>query len=163
EQTSGTGTLTIDTGIQVQGGSGSIKGAGTFGATESIFNKGTFLFGSGSTLSLGGFTTAGLGVFVCSGATINLAGTLTNTPNTLALAAALVNCHLAGGTIIGGTITSSGGSTLILTNAGGTLAGVTVAAGVTIDGTQTNANFPQTTDSASVTGGMILNGTILLG
>ena len=66
-----------------------------------------------------------------------------------------------GGTISGGTVASTGGSTLSLTASGGTLAGgVTVAAGATLAGT---ANFGGSQEYAYVTGGLTLNGTALLG
>src|SRR5207245_1963539 len=67
--------------------------------------------------------------------------------------------HLAGGTISGGTITSTGGMALALTNSGGTLAGgIVIAAGVAVDATQQLYG-----NSATVTGGLTLNGSLDVG
>ena len=68
---------------------------------------------------------------------------------------------MQGGTISGGTITSTGGSVLALTDNSGTLVGgVTIAAGTTLDATQ---NITGTQDYAYVMGGLTLNGTANLG
>src|SRR6185295_4797316 len=64
--------------------------------------------------------------------------------------------RLSGGAIVGGTITSSGGAKLTLTNSGGTFSGVTIAAGLTVDTLQSFS-------SAGVTGGLTLNGTLNVG
>jgi hypothetical protein len=45
---------------------------------------------------------------------------------------------------------------VVLTNSGVTLAGVTLAAGATIDATQLNAVYPQNSNYANVTGGLYL-------
>ncbi len=148
-------TLTIGSGITVQGGSGTVGG---YYSADSLVNDGTITSASGQTLTIqgsnwvnngtitangatvnlgGSFTTAALGNFSASGGAVNLAGTLNNAGATLALSPAIGAWRLLGGTISGGTITSTGGSTLALTDSGGTLAGgVTVAAGTTLDGTQ---------------------------
>jgi hypothetical protein len=148
-------TLTIGAGITVKGGTGWVGGVN---ATDSLINRGTIMVpaghavaivgnqwvnagtidaASGSFLNLfGSFRTAALGNIAAAGAAVNLYGTLTNTGTTLQLAPSLGNWGLIGGTIVGGTIASTGGSELRLTYVGGTLSGVTVAAGTTIDGTQ---------------------------
>ena len=118
---------------------------GAITATSSITNLG------------GAFSVAGLGAFTRTGGTVNLTGSLTNSNATLALNSVTGSWDLAGGTVVGGTITDTGGALLVLTNAGGTLAGVTIPAGTTIDGTEiSNAN-------ATVTNGLTLNGVINLG
>src|SRR5207244_2053431 len=92
---------------------------------------------NGATVNLvGTFTVAALGNFSASGSVVNLQGTLNNAGTTLPLAPAIGAWRLLGGTVSGGTVTSTGGATLALTDSGGTLAGVTVAAGTTIDATQ---------------------------
>ena len=171
-------TLTIGSGITVQGGSGTVGG---YYSADSLVNNGTITSASGQTLTIqgsnwvnngtitangatvnlgGSFTTAALGNFSASGSTVNLVGTLNNAGATLALSPAIGAWRLLGGTIAGGTITSTGGSTLALTDSGGTLAGgVTVASGTTLDGTQ-NIGSQQ---YAYVTGGLTLNGAINLG
>src|SRR5262249_31382767 len=148
--------LTIDSGITIQGGSGSISKDTSY-FTDAITLKGAINIASGQTLSLGGawnnlgtiamansttvnlggtFSTASPGNFTATGAIVNVTGSLTNTSAALPLSANRGNWRLTGGTITGGTIASSDGSTLALTYYGGTLAGVTVGAGTTIDGTQ---------------------------
>jgi len=76
---------------------------------------------------------ATLGNFSATRGTVNLTGTLNNAGATLPLAPALGTWVLHGGTILGGTIASSGGSKLELSDYAGTLAGVTIAAGLTVD------------------------------
>ena len=172
-------TLTIGSGITVQGGSGTVGG---YYSDDSFVNDGTITSASGQTLTIqgsnwvnngtitangatvnlgGSFTTAALGNFSASGSTVNLTGTLNNANTTFTLSPAIGAWNLDGGTISGGTITSTGGSELALTDSGGTLAGgVTIAAGTTLDGTQ---NIGGGQEYAYVTGGLTLNGTINLG
>jgi hypothetical protein len=170
--------LTLASGITVQGGSGIISGEFS---KDSIVNNATITVGSSRTLTVGGlnwvnngtitatnatvnlggsFTTAHLGSFSASGSTVNLTGALDNSSATLALAPALGAWQLHGGSINGGTISSTGGSKLALTGYGGTLTGVTVAAGVTVDGTQSIGSSPAFAD---VSGGLTLNGEADLG
>jgi hypothetical protein len=67
----------------------------------------------GGTLSLGGnFTLAALGDFRRAGGTVNLTGTLDNAGTTLALSDATGPWQLAGGAIVGGTVTTAGGARL---------------------------------------------------
>ena len=118
---------------------------------------------SAGTLNLGGsVTTAGLGVLNRTGGTVNLVGALNNADATLTLNAAAGSWVLAGGSISGGTIATSGSSALIGTAgpyspaANGTLSGVTLAG--TIDLTE----GPRV--GILVTGGLTLSGgTINLG
>ena len=92
---------------------------------------------------------------------MNLTGTLNNAGTTLVLSPAIGAWRLYGGTISGGTVTSTGGSELQLTGYSGMLAGgVTIAAGTTLDGTQ---NIGSAQEYAYVTGGLTLNGTLNLG
>ena len=127
-------------------------------------NTGTMNVQSGATLNLGGsFTTAGLGIFAPApagsfsrtGGTVNVTGTLDNTGSTLALDSRTGGWNVAGGTIIGGTITTSGGNVLTAVDSSNTLSGVT------LDGTldMSSVFAPKMT----VTNGLTLNGTILLG
>ncbi len=126
-------------------------------STSAWSNAGT-INASNSTVNLGGpITLASLGAFTRSGGTVNLTGTLDNTAKTLAFTPATGSWNLVGGTITGGTISSTGGAVLVLTGNGGTLAGVTIAAGTAVDATQFyDAN-------ATITGGLTLNGTLNLG
>ena len=172
-------TLTIASGITVQGGTVTVSG---YYGNDLFVNQGTITVPSGQTLTLGGsswtntgtitangatvnlrgsFTFAALGNFAATSGAVNVIGTLNNTGTTLPLAPAIGAWRLVGGTISGGTITSTGGSTLALTNSNGTLAGgITIAAGATLDASQ---NITGVDDYATVTGGLTLNGTADLG
>ena len=127
-------------------------------------NTGTMNVQPGATLNLGGsFTTAGLGIFAPApagsfsrtGGTVNVTGTLDNTGSTLALDSRTGGWNVAGGTIIGGTITTSGGNVLTAVNSSNTLIGVT------LDGTLDMGSV--FAPKMNVTSGLTLNGTILLG
>jgi hypothetical protein len=171
-------TLTIASGITMQGGSG---GIGAFYSKDSFVNNGTLTTPSGQTLVLNGFnwvnngtvtangatvnlsgtfTVAALGNFSASGGVVNLQGTLNNAGTTLPLAPAIGAWRLLGGTVSGGTVTSTGGATLALTDSGGTLSGVTIASAATLDATQ---NIGGSQAYAVVTAGLTLNGTANLG
>ncbi|MFO0878902.1 MAG: CARDB domain-containing protein [Gemmataceae bacterium] len=128
-------------------------------------SPGTLTAQAGSVLDLGGqFTTAGLGNFTATGATVSVSGTLTNTSDALLLKPSWGgDWILAGGTIVGGTITSSGGARLAVNNStNNTLSGVTLAAGVVVDMTRTWPSS-QTTSNLDITNGLTLYGTINLG
>ena len=86
---------------------------------------------------------------------MNVTGTLDNTGSTLALDSRTGGWNVAGGTIIGGTITTSGSNVLTAVNSSNTMSGVT------LDGTLDMGSVfaPKMT----VTSGLTLNGTILLG
>ena len=95
-----------------------------------------------------------MGTFNATGGTVSLIGTLANTGNTLAITAATGSLTLYGGTILGGTVTATGGAELVATSSGGTLSGVTVNG--PLDLTANGA-------TATVTNGLTLNGTAMLG
>jgi hypothetical protein len=102
------------------GGSLSLEGNGWSNAgTITMTNSSVFLGGS--------FTLTALGSFSRSGGTVNLTGTLTDTGTTLALTSAGSNPTgtwlLEGGTIIGGTITTSGTAQLGTNGGSSTLEG----------------------------------------
>ncbi len=133
-------------GIQVAAGA-------TMTLAGSWSNSGTIAAAAGSTLNLAGtFNVAGVGAISSAGATVNFTGILTNTGTTVTLDGPW---RLAGGTIDGGTIATTGGGVLIATTSGGLLAN-----GVTLDG-----NLDLTTAYSArvtVTGGLTLaNGTVL--
>ena len=96
-----------------------------------------------------------LGTFVNSGSSVNVTGTLNDAGVTLAINAATGSWSLAGGTIKGGTYTSSGGNELIFTSAGGTLDGVTANANLDLSQGQGV--------SVTIVDGLTLNGTAELG
>src|SRR5208282_1873285 len=119
---------TLAGGITVQGGSGNVKG---YFSADSVINDGvitipsgqTFTLGgtnngtitaTGTTLTLGGTNWVNNGTIAASGATVNLTRTLNNAGTTLTLSPGLGAWRLSGGTINGGTITSTNGSTLAL-------------------------------------------------
>ena len=145
------GTLQVDNGA-------TLNTAGTWSNTGKINVQ------AGATLNLGGsFTTAGLGIFAPApagsfsrtGGTVNVTGTLDNTGSTLALDSRTGGWNVFGGTIIGGTITTSGGNVLTAVNSSNTLSGVT------LDGTLDMGSV--FAPKMNVTSGLTLNGTILLG
>ncbi|MEO7319819.1 MAG: hypothetical protein ABIZ56_12590 [Chthoniobacteraceae bacterium] len=86
--------------------SGSYSNSGAVSLTDSTLNlQGTFTVGA---LGLGGFSRNAASV-------VNIQGDLDNTGATLALNAATGDWNLAGGRIIGGNITQSGGARLLFT------------------------------------------------
>ena len=86
---------------------------------------------------------------------MNLTGTLNNTNATLTLNAATGPWVLNGGAVYGGTITTSGGASLIV-NGSGTLDGVTVNGVLDVGNSYMGANL-------TVVNGLVLNGTVLVG
>jgi RHS repeat-associated protein/uncharacterized repeat protein (TIGR01451 family) len=147
------GTITISAEpFSNQGLAQAING-GTLTINNSWSNSGT-LVASGGNLNLGGsFSTAGLGAINGTNGAVYLTGILRNTNSTLALNGASGSWVLNGGTVLGGTITSSNGAALIVQS--GTLDGVTIN-GVLDVGNAYIANL-------TVTNGLVLNGTALVG
>ncbi|WP_020467969.1 Calx-beta domain-containing protein [Zavarzinella formosa] len=179
-------TLTIGAGMTVQGKTGTISDYGSYNSTENVVNQGNISVASGGKLVLGGdswsnagtinaagatvtlggtFTTAAIGNFNATGATVSITGALDNTATTLTLKPSWGgDWILSNGTINGGTITNTGGSKLLLSNAGGILAGgITIAAGTTVDGTRNWNSYPYGQSTAQVYGGLTLNGMLNLG
>jgi RHS repeat-associated protein len=152
------GTIAIasftNNGSILANGSGSTLTLGT--STNSWNNAGTIISSNSATVNLGGvFMPTGLGVFNRAGGTVNLIGTLNLNNQVLNLTAALGSWVLKGALIENGTITTSGGAELIAGSSSNTLNSVTLNG--TLDISQvSNAQ-------ATVEGGMLLNGTILIG
>jgi len=125
--------------------------SGTLSLSGNWSNSGT-ITATNSTVNLAGtFTRARLGTFVRSGGTVNIQGTLTGGLN---LDSANGSWTVDGGTIQGAAVNTSGGSELVLSKFGGTLAGVTINGNV--DATHQSAQ-------ATITGGLVLNGTMTMG
>jgi hypothetical protein len=121
--------------------------------TKAWTNSGT-ITASSSTVNLGGaFTLASLGTFNRSGGTINLTGALDDTGTTLALNGTTGSWDLSGGTIKAGSYSASGGASLVFTNNGGTLDGLTANSDLDL-GTNYGAYV-------IVKDGLTLNGTTL--
>ncbi len=132
-----------------------MNGAGTLSLSGAWTNAGA-INATNVTVDLGGsFTLAALGAFTRSGGTVNLTGVLTNTSTTLALNAASGSWVLDGGTVLGGTITTAGGATLVVNGTG-------TFNGVTMDGTLDVGSSVNAAD-LTVTNGLVLNGTALVG
>ncbi len=133
------GTLNVNT-TTMTGAVGSTFSAAS-GATLRLgannwTNAGTISITS-ATLNLDGtFTTAGFNFagFSRTGGTVNLVGTLTNTAATLALNAATGSWVMLGGVINGGSVTQTGGSTLLTSTSGGTLTNVAVSGDLIVSG-----------------------------
>ncbi len=116
---SGGGSLKLE-GDWVNRGEVSISGGGTLVIAGDWSNLGT-ISAVDSTVDLGGeFTLTTLGNFEHSGGTFNLSGTLDNISG-LSLNDATGSWHLRGGTILGGSVTTSGDADLVYTVNGGTL------------------------------------------
>ena len=131
-----------------------------------------------ATLNLGDtFTFADLGTFTRSGGTVNVTGTLTNTATTLNLNSVNGSWQLLGGTIDGGTVTTTGGNALIGTSSSGALvnavklngilnltgpnrANMTVSGGLTlVGGSVIQIGGTNNFDSLSFDGSQTLGGT----
>ncbi len=119
-----TGTITLSGNAWSSSGTLDASGGGTLDLVGSGWANDGTLSAAGGTLDLGGtFTTANLGSVASSAGTVNLTGTLNNTGGTLALTASTGSWDLLGGTIEGGTVSTSGGARLIGTDSGGKLGG----------------------------------------
>ncbi len=129
-------SLTIDGNFSNQGTVSTSAGTLTIDFTHWTNLGGTLAVSGTGILNLGGtFSLAGLGVLNRSGGTVNLNGLLTNTGVTLALNAATGSWNLAGGSIVGGTVTGSDGAGLsIPENNGAVLDGVSLGADFAANG-----------------------------
>jgi len=117
-------------------------------------NSGTLAASNGTLNLMNNFTTAELGTIQATNGTVNLNGTLDNTGSTLVLGAEGGSWVLAGGTIRGGTLVATNGAELLVQ--GGMLDGVTLDGVLDVGNTYSGALL-------TVTNGLVLNGTALLG
>ena len=169
-----TGTFTIGSTVTIRGKSGSIANDYSNG---SIVNQGTIsadVAGGAITINAGAFTNAGtinvsgstlnlnsshtlsgLGTINRTGGTINLGGKLDLQNGTWTLDAVTGSWNLNGGSVWNGTLNQNVGSQLNYTNNGGSLVAMTVNG--LMDLSQTSNTL------VSVNGGLVLNGTMLLG
>jgi hypothetical protein len=126
----------------------------TNGSTVSLngtWGNGGTIQTTGSTVNLGGnFTLAKLGTFLRTGGTVNLTGTLDDTGTALALDAVTGSWNLAGGTILHGTVSATGGAALLVTT------------GATLDGVTLNTDLLVNT-SLTILDGLTLGGTLTVG
>ena len=152
---SGSGTLTL-------GGSWQLNQSLSLTGTALSFNgnwtNAATINTSNSIVNLGGtFILADLGQFNPTGGVVNLTGTLTNTAHTLVLdGAGYGSWGLNGGTILGGTVITTNGASLIVKSGGGTLNGVTINGVLDVGNSYAQV-------SVGVTNGLVLNGTALVG
>ena len=136
--------LSFGAGIFTNQGTLTASNGGIVELEDAWSNTGTFNV-NGGVIDMGGtFTASGVGTVGGTGGTVNLTGTLTNTGNTLTLTGTSVKWVLDGGSVVGGTIASSGGASLASTN--GTLDGVTLSAPLNVTG------------NATIKDGLTLNG-----
>jgi len=153
---SGGASLTIYNLQNETGQTISITGGSTLYLGGTWANAGT-ISNTNSTVDFAGtFTVVSIGTFNTSGGTVDIVGTLDNSGTTLALSATTGPWNLSGGTIVGGTISDTAGAIFSLVDGGngpGTLSGVTIAAGSTVNLFTT----------VSVTAGLTVNGTLNLG
>ena len=95
---------------------------GELGSSTNVWSNTGTISATGTAVNLGGsFTLESLGTLNRAGGTVNLTGTLNNVGTTLALNATTGSWNLLGGTIVGGTLSESGGAELFFTSSGGTL------------------------------------------
>jgi hypothetical protein len=131
-------------------GTVSITG-GTLTLDSSWANSG-IVSGNLSFIELDGTFATPDGSFINVGSTITINPTIHNTPSTLALTDTTGSWYLNGGTIQGGTITTSGSAQLIVENG--------VFDGVTLNGPLTVTNGATL---SVTTNGLTLNSTLILG
>jgi hypothetical protein len=151
------GSISIANLQNIAGGIVMMNGGGSLVLSGSWNNGSGLIDVTNSIVDLSGtFTVANIGVFNPSGGTINITGTLVNTNTTLALSPGTGSWVLAsGGAIQGGTVTTSGGTSLIV-SASGILNGVTINGTLDVGNTIDGANL-------AVTNGLTVNGTMLVG
>ena len=156
---SNAGTLAATNGGTLQLSSGSTMNSGTIteaGGTMTLhgsWSNSGVIQGNGGTLNLGGsFTLAAAGTLKPgNGAGVNLTGTLNNSNTTLVVDGAVAPWVLSG-TILGGTVVTTNGASLVVGS--GTLDGVTVAGTLDVGNVVDYA-------SLTVTNGLTLNGTLV--
>lgn len=142
--------------------SGQWTSSGAINATNSTVNLlgqwsnlGT-LTATNSTVNLGGtFSGGSLGAFTRTGGVVNITGMLENTGQVLALNAGTGSWRLKGGTITGGTITQTGGASLIVAEDNANR-----LVGVSISG---DLNLLESHALAIVNDGLSVSGTARLG
>jgi RHS repeat-associated protein len=150
-----TGTLNIQSGSLVNQGTIDSDGNGTLsiqGSAGTSWSNTGLITAINSTIDLGdSFETSEMGTIDGALGVVSLTGTLTNN-GTLALTNATGSFYLGGGTIDGGTITTSGNAELV-GYVGGTLNAVT------LDGTLNDSVFPAL--GLNITNGLTLNGATI--
>ncbi|MGO9199269.1 MAG: Ig-like domain-containing protein [Limisphaerales bacterium] len=147
------GTLTLN-GSWINAGTINVSG-GTLTLNGSWTNTGAIDATNSTVYTSGTSTVDMLSAIGGTNLTLYLNGTLANTDTTLVLDGNLGVWALQGGTIQGGTVTTTNGAALIV-NESGTLDGVTVAGVLDVGNTYNGANL-------TVTNGLVLNGTALVG
>ena len=137
--------VTLTTNLQIPVGTTlSLEGAWVNRATLTV---------AGGKLDLGGiFDTVNLGTIIWTAGSIGLSGTLDNMDDNLILDAVAGSWNLEGGTIIGGTVTTSPDTPLTVAWGSGRLDGVTM-----------NGNLNLVEGVLSITNGLTLNGTLTMG
>ncbi len=175
-RTGSAGTLTIGSQVSIFGkngyvgnssNSGSIVSQGQINVTEaggtlhvgyngaSFTNSGQIRVTNGALTLYSGMTLTGLGTIERTGGAINLAGSLDLQGGTWTLNSQTGSWNLVGGAVRNGTVNFQNGSLLNATVTGGTLASIVLNG--TLDLSQ------QVGSNVSVVGGLVLNGSLLLG
>jgi hypothetical protein len=150
-------TLSVNGDAAINQGAWQSVSGGTLDVEGNWTNNGAItVTGTNSTLILGGnFTTADVGTLNHTNGAINIAGSLDNSGNNLALNDSTGAWNLSTGTISGGIISTAGRALLNIT-LNGTLSGVTLAGTVTLGGSLNIANN-LALDDATLTGNGTLN------
>ena len=167
-------TLTFGPGITVHGqngnignGNGSVVNQGTIsadvaGGTITIFaqpftNQGLVESVAGKLNIAGTLSTGGLGNFQSGGGPLVLSGALDNTGQTLVLNGSTNTLTLQGGTILGGTVVTTNGGSLVVWSTG------SLQGGLAVNGVLDVGNSYNEAVLAVFGGGLALNGTALVG
>ena len=167
------GTIEVSPAVFTNTGTIRATGNGVLNVAAGSWTNSGIISINGGTVILGGTldVTAGIGTFNRNGGTVTIAGTITNTGGTLALNAATGSWQFDGGQIIGGTISLSGGSSLLaFPLRSGRIAQATVNGSlswtvsnffaefdaVTLNGSLTLSGF----STLSVKNGIAINGTL---
>lgn len=171
----GAGTIEISPSVFTNTGTLRATGDGTLKVTAGAWTtSGTISINDG-TIALGGTldVTSGIGTFSRSGGTVAIAGTIANTGGTLALNASTGSWQFDGGQILGGTISLTGGASLLaFPLRSGRIAQATINGNlswtvsnfyaefdaVTLNGNLTFSGF----STLSISNGLTLNGAITI-
>jgi hypothetical protein len=117
-----------------------VDGGGPVTLGDAWVNNGTVLLNASPLIVSGTVLTANFGNFSDPGGTVRVQGTLVNTGRTLSLDSSITQWLLSGGTLRGGTVSSTAGASLFVGSNGGTLDSVTLN-GVTAAFSQSGTNL----------------------
>ena len=136
--------------------SADVSGGTIYVNAQPFTNQGVIQSPAGTLNLAGTLTTGGLGNFQSGSGPLALSGVLTNTGTMLVLNGVTNTLTLQGGTVLGGSVTMTGGAFLVVNSGSGTLDGVTVNGMLDVGNSYSGA-------SLTVLDGLTMNGTLLVG